>query len=109
MIYFKEMKRISDNHFSQKEFSYSNHNFYQGQVIYSANLSSRLEIRKQLGILQDAFLIGGSCSFIWRKGFDQFMTIASKCRNAEGLYFIWYGKTDASKLSEINYDKEKIG
>lgn len=74
----------------------------------------RQEIRSQLNIPQDAFIVGGSGTVDWRKGSDLFVqlarTVHAKYRDAP-IYFLWLGgdeKRDALRFFELRYDVKKL-
>ncbi len=74
-----------------------------------ANPNFATKLRKEYKIPDDAFVIGGCGGFIWRKGFDLFVSLAAKFRSNENIYFIWYGKPPEEKLFEINYELNRLG
>jgi glycosyltransferase involved in cell wall biosynthesis len=69
-------------------------------------------IRNQLGIPQEAFVVGSSGTTDWRKGADLIIQIALKVRERfkKTFYFIWIGG-DSSGLEyqKLNYDIERAG
>ncbi len=69
-------------------------------------------LRKQLNIPSDAFIVGASGGGLWRKGYDLFIqTAIATCAQKEhkNTYFIWVGGFNKEKEFEINYDLEKAG
>lgn len=70
------------------------------------------EIKKQLGIPNEAVIIGGCANAEWRKGLDLFiLTALQVLKNTEkAVHFIWIGISEKHlEFKNINYDLEKMG
>lgn len=67
-------------------------------------------LKKELGIPENAFVVGASGGGLWRKGYDLFIqtAIAScKMEGNENVFFIWVGGFKPEKEDEIAFDLEK--
>jgi glycosyltransferase involved in cell wall biosynthesis len=69
-------------------------------------------IRAQLGIPQDAFVVGSSGTTDWRKGADLIIQIALKVRERfkKTVYFLWIGGDSSGlEFQKLKYDLERTG
>ena len=70
-------------------------------------------IRRQMGIPEDAFIIGGSGNESWRKGRDFFVQLAANVHRmlpSTNVHFLWVGCTgDAEDLQRLIYDSIQAG
>ncbi|MGA7952697.1 MAG: glycosyltransferase family 4 protein [Gloeobacterales cyanobacterium] len=77
-------------------------------------LKNKHEIRHQLNIPLDAFVVGASGTLDWRKGADLFIQLARTVRytNLEApIYFLWLGgdeKQDHLRFYELRHDLKKL-
>ncbi len=63
-------------------------------------------VKKQLGIPQNAFVLGASGTIEWRKGADIFLQLARRlAARYEDFYFVWVG--GKSPYSNAEYDRIK--
>lgn len=74
----------------------------------------RAKIFRELGIPENAFIVGGSGTLYWRKAPDLFIQIAAKVGKLapdRPIYFIWIGggRKGDFVLFELNYDAKKLG
>lgn len=77
--------------------------------LISADINRTRTIKQRYNIPENAFVIGGCGLFIWRKGFDIFLQLASKLRNKENVYFVWFGNVSEDKQWQIDYDIARMG
>jgi glycosyltransferase involved in cell wall biosynthesis len=69
-------------------------------------------LRKELGIPENAFIVGASGGGLWRKGYDLFIqTAIASCKKVgnENVYFIWVGGFKSEIQSDIDFDLDKSG
>jgi glycosyltransferase involved in cell wall biosynthesis len=77
-------------------------------------LKRQHEIRHQLNIPLDAFIVGASGTLDWRKGADLFIQLARNVhlKNPEAsIYFLWLGgdeNRDNHRFYELRYDLRKL-
>jgi glycosyltransferase involved in cell wall biosynthesis len=75
--------------------------------------SVRSRIRQQLGIPQDAFVVGGSGVVSWRKAPDLFIELAAavkKRRASPDVHFVWVGAmSDGIAPRAIEHDLRGLG
>jgi glycosyltransferase involved in cell wall biosynthesis len=66
---------------------------------------ARVQLRAQLGMPSDAFLVGGCGTMEWRKGSDWWAYLAAQTR---GAHFVWLGgqKNDFSR--QIDFDLRRL-
>lgn len=74
----------------------------------------RAKIFRELGIPDNAFVVGGSGTLYWRKAPDLIIQIAAKVRKLapdRPIYFLWIGggRKGDFVLFELNYDLKKLG
>jgi glycosyltransferase involved in cell wall biosynthesis len=77
-----------------------------------AALKECKEIRNQLKIPQDAFIVGASGTVDWRKGPDLFVQLARTVHSQQPntpIYFLWIGGNDSLSFFELQYDITKLG
>jgi glycosyltransferase involved in cell wall biosynthesis len=71
------------------------------------------ELRRQLGIAEDALVVGGSGTLDWRKAPDIFlMTAAAVARSLAGtpVHFIWVGgKPEGREIEQLRHDTGALG
>ncbi|MEQ9287552.1 MAG: glycosyltransferase [Cyclobacteriaceae bacterium] len=66
-------------------------------------------LKEVLGLSSDAFVVGGSGTRDWRKGFDLFLMAPSFINN-KNIHFVWVGgRSSGLELAKINYDLERLG
>ena len=79
----------------------------------SAKAAMRYRIRSELGIPQDAFVVGGSGHAAWRKSPDLFIALAraiKKRRPSPDMHFLWVGALlDAFPLPALERDLRGLG
>jgi glycosyltransferase involved in cell wall biosynthesis len=91
------------------------HEFIPIQNYSDAELNTkRSRVRAQLGIPEDAFVVGGSGTLYWRKAPELFILTAREVRKLTPdapIYFLWVGGAGKEdfKLFEVNFDVEKLG
>ena len=83
------------------------------ELDYELALSKRTELRAQLGIPSDAFVVGSSGVVCWRKGADLFIQLAHKfCNKYQDMkaYFVWIGGDRGQRIYslEIQHDVRKL-
>ncbi|HWB63000.1 MAG TPA: glycosyltransferase [Chitinophagales bacterium] len=68
-------------------------------------------LKRELGIPENAFVIGCAGSLEWRKGGDIFVSTAiNAVKKLPNAYFIWVGgERDKNLLSRLRFDIEKAG
>lgn len=67
-------------------------------------------LRIELGIPENAFVVGASGGGLWRKGYDLFIQTAiaiCKRKGNETIYFLWVGGFKDEIQSQIAFDLEK--
>ena len=73
----------------------------------------RSGVRKQFGIPDDAFIIGGSGNESWRKGRDLFVQLAANVHRmlpSANIHFLWVGYTgDADDQQRLIHDSTLAG
>ena len=73
----------------------------------------RCRIRRELGIPQNAFVVGGSGQVSWRKAPDLFIGLAravKKRRPSADVHFVWVGAaTRGIELRELQHDLRGLG
>lgn len=74
---------------------------------------SRVDIRSELDIPADAFVVGACGTIEWRKGIDLFVQVAKRSvKESPNIYFIWVGGrypgTDTA-YDQIQFDVRKLG
>ena len=74
----------------------------------------RFEVRRQLGIPQDAFVVGGSGAVSWRKAPDVFIALAravTRRRPSADVHFVWVGgfSDQLIALEAIEHDLRGLG
>jgi len=91
------------------------HGFVVTDEINSSQASAaRLRTRLELGIPEEAFVIGASGTLDWRKGPDLFIQLAYRvhkmCCNSP-IYFVWLGGSDAEDNArwELTQDVRAAG
>ncbi|MDJ1502187.1 glycosyltransferase family 4 protein [Xanthocytophaga agilis] len=70
------------------------------------------DVKKELGIPENAFVVGGSGLVEWRKGADLFLMVADYLRLKNELnntYFVWIGHVDATEKLKIDYELKRTG
>jgi len=77
------------------------------------NLLCRENLRQQLGIKDDAFVVCGSGTLDWRKGADIFVQILScikRCHvSIDNIVFIWVGgDLNSTFYKQLIYDSKKL-
>jgi glycosyltransferase involved in cell wall biosynthesis len=65
-------------------------------------------IKESYNIPANAFVIGGCGTFIWRKGFDVFLTMASSLKAYNDIYFVWYGRISEQDKRRVDYDLKRL-
>jgi glycosyltransferase involved in cell wall biosynthesis len=78
----------------------------------SLNKVDKKAVKKQLGIPNEAIIIGGCANAEWRKGLDLFILTALQVlkNTSKNTHFIWIGISEKhSDFKNINYDLEKMG
>jgi 2-polyprenyl-3-methyl-5-hydroxy-6-metoxy-1,4-benzoquinol methylase len=74
---------------------------------------SRAEIRRELGISQEEFVVCGCGSRTWRKGVDIFVGIAARMRQTllnRQVLFLWIGHEHSSQMAQmIDFDVARLG
>jgi glycosyltransferase involved in cell wall biosynthesis len=69
----------------------------------------RNEIRKELNVPVNAFLVVGAGTVDWRKGCDLFIQTAYlTCKRDDTIYFVWFGNGRESTIRELEFDLEKL-
>ncbi|MEQ6122350.1 glycosyltransferase [Reichenbachiella sp. MALMAid0571] len=72
------------------------------------NLTDPIDLRNILNLKNDAFIVGGSGTRDWRKGFDLFLQTALYT-NRE-VHFVWIGGFSVGvELSKLNHELERFG
>ncbi len=69
-------------------------------------------LKDNLGIPENAFIVGASGGGLWRKGYDLFVqTAIATCSlpNHQNTYFIWVGGFKEKEEAQLRYDIEKSG
>lgn len=69
------------------------------------------KLKKELGIPENAFIVGASGGGLWRKGYDLFLqTAAAFCKKKKNknAYFIWVGGFKPDIMDNIVFDLEKL-
>jgi glycosyltransferase involved in cell wall biosynthesis len=106
-------KAVQENLVSKYEF-----NLQDSTVIYefSVNVESgykvQTDIRKELGISDDTFVVGAAGEVQWRKGYDVFLLLARyyvKKYPNQKIHFIWLGQIYEHIQKQIDFDLEKMG
>jgi glycosyltransferase involved in cell wall biosynthesis len=74
----------------------------------------RAKVLAELGIPEDAFIVGGSGTLYWRKAPELFVLAANAVRKKmpdAPIYFIWVGGAPEGdiRLFEMNFDIQKLG
>lgn len=71
------------------------------------------EVRHELGIQDDAFVVGGAGTVEWRKGSDIFLLVAKQVLLAKpnaNIYFVWVGnEQEKNIIKKIQYDLDLLG
>ena len=70
------------------------------------------QIREELSIPENAFVVGACGGFDWRKGCDFFVQLANYIYTKyphETIHFLWVGRINEQEQYRINYDSKKIG
>jgi glycosyltransferase involved in cell wall biosynthesis len=79
----------------------------------STKAAVRTRIRHELGIPQDAFIVGGSGHVTWRKAPDIFIALAKaiqKRRPSKDTHFLWVGSLEGGiDLRAIEHDLRGLG
>ena len=79
----------------------------------ASRLKLRRRIHSELGIPQDAFVVGGSGLVTWRKAPDLFIALAravKKRRPSANIHFVWVGAlSEAIALRAIEHDLRGLG
>ena len=73
----------------------------------------RESVLKELGLPDDAFIVGGSGTLNWRKAPELFVQVAGKIatRNPQAsIYFLWIGGAAANdfRVFQLHYDAERL-
>jgi glycosyltransferase involved in cell wall biosynthesis len=69
------------------------------------------KLRDDLGIPQDAFVVGASGTIEWRKGIDLFPQIASRAlqKSSIPMYFLWIGgDRNNAEFGKVMQDLQKV-
>lgn len=75
-------------------------------------LDNEFNLRKELNINEDAFVVCGSGTTDWRKGPDIFIQVAKRVNEVlnEPVYFIWIGgEKEGINYEKLRYDVIKFG
>ena len=73
-------------------------------------LIDRNKRRVELGIPEDAIVVGGCGLSEWRKGVDVFIQVAAMVLKVKpSVYFVWVGHEKNDALNQFQYDLKKIG
>lgn len=83
------------------------------QILKNIEEGKKVDIRKKMGLPNDAILVGGCGHAEWRKGNDVFMMVAQqvikRCKT-KPIYFVWVGMNPHSELYDVQrFDAEKMG
>ena len=87
-------------------------------VVYPFSLNTdnasreRCDVRTQLDIRAETFIVGASGEVQWRKGFDVFLNLAYRFISrypAIDCAFVWLGMVYDIQKEQINYDLKKCG
>lgn len=68
-------------------------------------------VKRELGIPANAFVVGGSGTFEWKKGIDLFLQIAERTTVSKNIYFVWVGgNLDPAdpNFRSIDYDFRRL-
>ena len=77
---------------------------------FAVNKSERTELKHQLGVNQNSFVIGGCGSLGWRKGSDLFLQVACCLKTYNEITFIWIGAIPKSlEYFQFIYEAKKLG
>ena len=75
--------------------------------------TKRRQLRQELGVPADGFVIGACGSLGWRKGSDVFLQIARRAASALGgekLFFVWVGGEPGGRAAlELEHDIHRVG
>jgi glycosyltransferase involved in cell wall biosynthesis len=75
----------------------------------SAKVAGQGDVRKHLGIPEDAFIVMGAGTTDWRKAPELFLLTAAQVKDVRrDVYFVWIGQVDTRKLFMLNYDIERL-
>jgi glycosyltransferase involved in cell wall biosynthesis len=82
------------------------------QILKNIEEGKKVDIRKKMGLPNNAILVGGCGHAEWRKGNDVFMMVAQqvikRCQT-KPIYFVWVGMNPNSELYEVQrFDAEKM-
>ncbi|RZU00790.1 glycosyltransferase involved in cell wall biosynthesis [Rivibacter subsaxonicus] len=74
----------------------------------------RAKVRHQLGLPEDAFVVGGCGGLGWRKGTDLFLQIARLAQRADGaqrVHFLWVGgaQCGSPEAMQFDFDVKQLG
>lgn len=80
-------------------------------LLTKLNAVDRPTVRKQLGIPDDALVVGGCGNAEWRKGVDLFLLVARQViRMRPDTYFVWVGIPDTGEETRrLRYDLDRMG
>ena len=77
---------------------------------FDVNKNNRTELKHQLQVHQNSFVIGGCGTLGWRKGSDLFLQVANALKTYNELIFIWVGATpNTLAYFEFIYEAKKLG
>lgn len=72
--------------------------------------AARRRVRAELGVADEAFVVGGSGTLEWRKAPDLFLQLANTLRADENMHFVWIGgDLSGAYAAQLRYDSEKLG
>lgn len=67
--------------------------------------NARVQLRAQLGLPADIFLVGGCGTMEWRKGTDWWAQLAAQTR---GAHFVWLGGQKSAYSRQIDFDLRRL-
>lgn len=71
------------------------------------DFSIKKNLKQQLNIPEDSFVVGMVGAFSWRKGEDIFTEVAF-LNNEENIHFVWIGINNEARLNQIKTDIDRV-
>lgn len=87
------------------------HEYIKPEIEFDIS-EKRVEIRNQLGISQETFVVGACGGVDWRKGYDYFVKLAAfyfESLKPDNVVFVWVGRLADKEKSQINFDLRRYG
>jgi glycosyltransferase involved in cell wall biosynthesis len=94
-------RHLVESHGIAKEKVETVHEFIDFSKLRVDRALARAQLRAQLGVPDDAFLVGGCGTMEWRKGADLWAYLAAQTK---GAHFVWLGGQKNAFWHQVDFD-----